>query len=522
MVINNTVNPVLSKNQNLASYQGTKAKPVTWGLNTKPISQTTAFPSMGTKTTTPAVGTLKPLVSAPKTTNSQNTGTIPTTTVAGLTPTKPQTTSPIMGTSGSGAAPQQTLPTQTAAPTAPAAPTTTPKPGTGLTFPNLIGGIVNAAKPNNTQTGLIKDLRGIASGNATIGLDARNISKMYSDEIARVGKLGAGAVAGNLSTGSNVVGSGNAAIASQSASSRMNALANANQAALQGTAQQLTGQNQAATAVNSALTGANTQQATQVTGLGTAANIAQPVQIAPGSTLASPMSGDTVAGGLGGYVNYQTAEQVMGLISQYPDAGYKYNQALTPQQNLQAAQQAIQNSPTYQRSTFGAAGAGSYIGGQQLQSAGDLTQQSSLLQAQAGGAEANFHLLLNLAKQGGVNDTNVPILNTIQRNVQRGAVSSEAVTTFNSVIQSVRAQYAAILGGGTPTDASRREAEAQIPNDISISALDSISKALSQEANNRIVGYNQQIQGLLNQNNQQFGGQQNIVQTSAGAINTNW
>jgi hypothetical protein len=58
--------------------------------------------------------------------------------------------------------------------------------------------------------------------------------KRYASQIEQLGKLGAGAVAGNLSTGTNVVGSGNAAIASQSASQRMNALADAQSAALQG------------------------------------------------------------------------------------------------------------------------------------------------------------------------------------------------------------------------------------------------------------------------------------------------
>jgi len=94
-----------------------------------------------------------------------------------------------------------------------------------------------------------------------------------------------------------------------------------------------------------------------------------------------------------------------------------------------------------------------------MQAAGDLTGQSSLIQAQAGGAEANFNLLLNIARQGGVNDTTVPIINTIKRNVERGLTSSDAVTTFNSVIQSgtPRSMHR-ILGGGTPTDATRREA----------------------------------------------------------------
>lgn len=57
----------------------------------------------------------------------------------------------------------------------------------------------------------------------------------YAKRIADLGQLGAGAVAGNLTTGTQVVGQGNAAIASQSASQRMQALSDAQKASLKGT-----------------------------------------------------------------------------------------------------------------------------------------------------------------------------------------------------------------------------------------------------------------------------------------------
>ena len=66
-----------------------------------------------------------------------------------------------------------------------------------------------------------------------IGQQAQAISDKYAPEINRVGQLGAGAVAGNLSTGSNVVGSGNANLASQATSARIQALQNAQSSELQ-------------------------------------------------------------------------------------------------------------------------------------------------------------------------------------------------------------------------------------------------------------------------------------------------
>jgi hypothetical protein len=254
-----------------------------------------------------------------------------------------------------------------------------------LDYQNLLRQLNDASQTGKSQKQLLKKLQTVSGQNENIANEAKAVSDKYASQIARVGELGAGAVAGNLSTGTNIVGSGNAAIASQSASQRMSALSEAQQAALQGTQQQLTANDQQANALYNALSGANTQQAQTITGLSNTTNYAQPVQVAPGSTLFTP-TGEQVAGGLGGYVNYQTAEQVMGLISQYPDAGYRYNENLSPQQNLELAQNAIKQSPNYQRGTFGVAGANSYIGGQQLGAAGQLTQQASQIQTQGAGS----------------------------------------------------------------------------------------------------------------------------------------
>ena len=71
-------------------------------------------------------------------------------------------------------------------------------------------------------------------GKAAIYDEAAKSQADYAKQIAEVGQLGAGAIAGYKSTGTNVVGSGNAAIASQSASQRMSALSDAQGAALDG------------------------------------------------------------------------------------------------------------------------------------------------------------------------------------------------------------------------------------------------------------------------------------------------
>lgn len=142
------------------------------------------------------------------------------------------------------------------------------------------------------------------------------------------------------------------------------------------------------------------------------------------------------------------------------------------------------------------------IGGANITSAQDLTQQSNTLKATLGGADANFKLLIDTAKQGGVNDNNVPMLNLLTQNVQRGLASSSAVTNFRATLQEVRNQYATILGGGSATDMSRTAANDQIPDDISLGALQSLYGQMTSAANNRIAGIDNQVKTLSNQGTQ--------------------
>lgn len=374
-------------------------------------------------------------------------------------------------------------------------------------FRGILDSILGASKVTKEQERTRKEMERIAAGNKAIGDEAKRVSDMYGQEIARVGTLGAGAVAGNLSTGSNVVGSGNAAIASQSASQRMNALGTAQAAALKGTEQQLTAQEQQANAFNPSLQASLTQQQQQLSGLGTAGGLAQPVQVPYSNQFIDPMSGQSAGGaGLGGYAGYNAAQQAIALAGEYPDAGVQYDANLSPEQNLQRIQQAIQGSATYQRGAFGAAGANSYIGGQQLSAAGTLTQQVSQLQTQGNAADANFNLMLDILKRGGINDLNQPVLNQLQQGLSRGLTSDADLIAFRSALQTVRSQYAAILGGGTPTDATQAMAAEKIPDTVSAGALQEVERTMKSLVSNTVASYNQQIGSYSNQGGGSGGG----------------
>lgn len=367
------------------------------------------------------------------------------------------------------------------------------------TLKGILNSLLGASKPSAEQERTRKEMERIAAGNKAIGDAARATSEKYGQEISRIGALGAGAVAGNLSTGSNVVGSGNAAIASQSASQRMNALAQGLDAELKGSAQQLTGQEQMANAFNPSLQASLTQQQQQLSGLGTAGGLASPIAIPYSAGGFDPVTGQQIAGGLGGYAGYNAAQQAFDLTGQYPDAGVQYDPNLSPQQNLQRIQQAIGGSASYQRGTFGTAGANSYIGAQQLGAAGNLTGQVAQIQTMGAAADSNFNLMLDILKRGGINDFNQPVLNQLQQGLSRGLTSNEDVVAFRSGLQTVRSQYAAILGGGTPTDATQAMAAEKIPDTVSLGALQEVERTMKTMVNNTVAAYNQQIGAYSNQ-----------------------
>lgn len=217
-----------------------------------------------------------------------------------VTAPKPTTVAP---QTSYGAAPATSsasyVPPAAGAPAAPvASPTTPTTPVKGvLSYPSIVGSLATASNPSAVQTGLIKDISKAGKDNAEIANNARQISEMYGNQIAEIGRLGAGAIAGHRSTGTSVVGEGNAAIASQSASARMSALAAAQEAALQGTGQQLTAQQQLANALSAGLTGATNIQGQTITGLTSAAGFAQPQTAAFGQTVFNPLTGQYEGGG---------------------------------------------------------------------------------------------------------------------------------------------------------------------------------------------------------------------------------
>ena len=282
-----------------------------------------------------------------------------------------------------------------------------------------------------------------------------------------------------------------------------------------------------------ALTNALEEQGQGINALTQAGNLAAPVQIAPGSTLSSPITGDQVAGGLGGYANYQTAQQVFNQASAYKDAvnsqgqPFVYNEQLTPQQNWQDfATNYLPNSRTYQASLV-SSGLPSNIGGGGQQnpfalSTGIKTAQQGYqtsaqdyqnLLTQYQGAQALGGELVRVMSSGGINPSNLTDANQAVR-VIRSRLSSPEQAKFNSTLSNVRATYAGILasGGGTIPTESTNALNTIIDENASLNAVMSAIDQLNREVyKGKVVPMYNQVQSYSQQLNQSGG-----AQSSAG------
>lgn len=327
----------------------------------------------------------------------------------------------------------------------------TPAP---TTYDSLISGLVSASKPSSTQTGLLKQLTQAGDQNTGIGQQAQYIAGQYAPEIARIGKLGADATAEYGSTGSNVVGEGNAAIASANASSRMNALAAGETAQLAGNQQQLTAQNQLQSAYGTALGGANTQQAQTISGYSAAAGYGQPSPASYGQTVFNPLTG----GFSGGNANLDPQTAASHLAEEVKAGRMTYDQAVSSlgyaggagQQFLNGALQGSgYNIPLGQATVQG-----------QAQTIGQLPAMESANTAAEG---IKSKITTYLASNPQLNPSSLAVGNTLQQWIQGKQLTDPKYQTLFNYLNEYTNTLAPILGvGGDPTNLKTQIAQSFI------------------------------------------------------------
>jgi hypothetical protein len=291
----------------------------------------------------------------------------------------------------------------------------------------------------------------------------------------------------------------------------MNALAAGQEAALKGTAQQLTGQEQMANAFNPSLQATLAQQQQKITGLGTAGSLASPMALPYSAGGFDPQTGQQIAGGLGGYAGYNSAQQAFDLTGQYPDAGVQYDPNLSPQQNLQRIQQAISGgSNAYSRDVFGVPGQSSFAGASTALTARTGYDQSFQayqdIQKQKSYAENIANQLSGVMEKYKINEQNFRKGNDVT-NYLRRQFGDEGVVAYQAALTEAQRAYSSLLtiGGGTiPTEATAASNTILNPNSTPEQAMAAIEQ-LKAAGEARLRAQGSQAQTYWNQLQQTSG-----------------
>ncbi len=353
-----------------------------------------------------------------------------------------------------------------------------------LSFGGLVGGLADTQNSpyNQAAQKYIGKTADYGAGNIDLGKQARDIAEQFGQKYADIGEKGAKFRAGQLTTGTTPVAEGNAAVTAQTTAAQQQALAQGQQAALQGIGYQLTGQQQAANAANQAAGQALTGQGQQQAALGTAAGLAQPQLGSIGQVPFNPLDqnqgqilGTTQGGGVA------AAGNLLGQFSGAQAAGAAPGNALAAVVGTQTQQQAAYQS---------------------------AHQQAQNLQAQ----------LTDLITTLGLNPSDINAVNAgIQKIAQN--TSSPEYKILSNYIADIASRYSQVLTppGGSATDTTRSVASGMLDGIASGQSIISVMNSLDQQARAVIAGV--PTTGGAQTPQQPTGA---VVQTSAGPVNTSW
>lgn len=339
-------------------------------------------------------------------------------------------------------APQQNF-SYTPTPAAPQAPTQN-TPQESAVNNSLIGRIFEELLARGKQAPTAAaEAAEAAKGSLEVGRRAQEIADTAGQEYASIGKKGAQARTGYLTTGTTPVAEGNAAIVAQNQAAQQTAIATGAQTQLLGIDKQLTAQNQAATGLNNA---ASTAQGALNIGAGVAAPVQQPY----GNMLVDPVTGQPIQqNGASGNVNDAVSlqvQRVMNGTSSYDQAA----QALQAygQAGVNALQQALGPNFDIAQSNANAAAKAQALGT-------NVTQGVAAERAMNSATAALDKLDTELTKLSPIYKGGVPLTNAIASDIAN-FLGQNAVSQYQSTLNDARQQVAAVLtaiGASTPTDA---------------------------------------------------------------------
>jgi hypothetical protein len=294
------------------------------------------------------------------------------------------------------------------------------------------------------------DIAESARRNEEIGKRAAGIADTYGREYADIGRKGAAAQAGYLSTGTSPVAEGNAAVIAQTQAAQQQAVAQGAQAAMTGIDKEL------------AARGAETAGLTSAAGagqsaLGTATPAAAPVQVPYSNQLLDPRTGQTVGGGAQG----QSLQDAVALqVQKIRSGAVGYNDGASAlsaygQAGVNALQQALGSGFDINASNANAAAKAAALG--QNVSQGTQAARMTISAKQALDALQTAYDRLGALQTGSVPGVgNVPLLSQFEQFASmKTGLGREATSGFITALNEARAQVRGVLGaaGINPTDA---------------------------------------------------------------------
>lgn len=288
-------------------------------------------------------------------------------------------------------------------------------------YAQIVSALSNTQQsPYNQQaTNAIGQLASSVPNNQALGQQAQDIANAAGQQISNIGKTGAQAEAGYLTTGTTPVAQGNAGVIAQTTAAEQQAVSQGANTQLQGIDKALTAQNQTQSGYNQAGGLALSGQGTAQSGLNQAGGLAQPVQISPGNALVNPLTGSESYSGLGGLTGLGIA-----------------------QQNIKQGQ-AFQDEAANLSTT--------------LQQIDTLTPT-----------------LTSFLDQAGINNENTPYFNQSLKTYLQQVKNPASVASANAMLADLKTYTAQVLGssGLNPTEVSQTIASFD-PSDLSPSQLES-------------------------------------------------
>lgn len=342
-------------------------------------------------------------------------------------------------------------------------------------FPSVVSSLAaRGTTPNTTAQQYTQQSVDYGAGSIPIASQAQEIANRFGQRYAEVGQAGAKFQAGQLTTGTTPVAEGNAAITAQTTAAQQQALAQGQQAALQGIGYELTGQSQAQAAANAAAGQAYTGQGLQQNALSSAAGYAQPQVGQPGQAFYNPVEQST-AGGISPEIMQQYAQMAAnGQIAGVPSM-ITSNPVLNAQ--LNAAAKAI--NPNYNPVTSAAQSGVLTAQEEQVQAYRSALQQGQNLQSQ----------LNDLISQFGLNPNDLRAANLAIQAIAN-QTSNPHYALLNNYINDVANTYSQVLTppGGSATDYTRGLAASMLDGAKSGKSLVEIMQGLDNAAQAKIAG----------------------------------